>query len=420
MKGDVVYLEYNRFMLAPDFTAVDFRSPANLRNPHPFLADLREHAPLIRLPFPEQGGVPWLLTRYEDALWLHKDERITKDYLKRPGVDVSDPNDIQAMAAMSINRHVLTVDPPDHTRLRSLVHKAFTPRMIRELDGRIRQITTGLLDAALPKGHMDLISEFAIPLPVTVIADMLGVPMSDQDNFRRWTTVIVSEGIRNSGSEAAATAVLEFIMYFNWLFDQRREAPGDDLISGLLAVEEAGDKLSQQELISMVFLLLVAGYETTVNLIGNGTLSLLQHPAELAKLRSNPALMPSAIEEMLRYNGPVGLSTIRWAMEDIEMHGQRIDAGDMVAASYLSANRDPAVFENPDTFDITRDPNPHIAFGFGIHYCLGAPLARLEGSIALGSLLDRAPNLELGVETDTLDWHPMMTLHGMKAMPVSV
>jgi cytochrome P450 PksS len=209
-------------------------------------------------------------------------------------------------------------------------------------------------------------------------------------------------------------------MYFNWLFDQRREAPQDDLISGLLAVEEAGDKLSQQELISMVFLLLVAGYETTVNLIGNGTLSLLQHPDSLAQLRANPALMPTAIEEMLRFNGPVGLSTIRWAQEEIERHGQIIPQGALVASSYLAANRDPAAFENPDTFDITRDPNPHVAFGFGIHYCLGAPLARLEGSIALASLLERAPGLQLAVDPDALDWQPMMTLRGMKGMPVRV
>jgi cytochrome P450 PksS len=409
-------------MFAPvaDALDIDLRSPEVLRNPHPALAHLRENAPLIKLPFAEQGGIPWLLTRYEDALWLHKDERFTKDFFKRPGLTAEELSNQEAAAALSINRHVLTVDPPDHTRLRSLVHKAFTPRMIRELDGRIREITTGLLDAALPKGHMDLIEEFAIPLPVTVIAEMLGVPKTDRGNFRRWTTVIVTDGIRDSHSEALGIAVLEFVMYFNWLFDQRREAPQDDLISGLLAVEEAGDKLSQQELISMVFLLLVAGYETTVNLIGNGTLSLLQHPDSLAQLRANPALMPTAIEEMLRFNGPVGLSTIRWAQEEIERHGQIIPQGALVASSYLAANRDPAAFENPDTFDITRDPNPHVAFGFGIHYCLGAPLARLEGSIALASLLERAPGLQLAVDPDALDWQPMMTLRGMKGMPVRV
>jgi cytochrome P450 PksS len=398
----------------------DLLSPSTVRNPHPALAYLRAEAPIIRLPFAEQGGQPWLLTRYADAVWLHKDERITKDYLKRPGVDPTDQNDPMAMGAVSINRHVLTVDPPDHTRLRGLVHKAFTPRMIRELDGRIREITTGLLDAALPKGHLDLIADFATPLPVTVIAEMLGVPKADQGNFRRWTNTIVTESIRNPRSEGAAVAVLEFVMYFNWLFDQRRESPQEDLISGLLAVEEAGDKLAQQELISMVFLLLVAGYETTVNLIGNGTLALLEHPAALAQLRANPALMPTAIEEMLRFNGPIGLSTVRWALEDIDLHGQRICAGDMLAASYLSANRDPALFENPDGFDITRDPNPHIAFGFGIHYCLGAPLARLEGAIAIGSLLERAPRLALAADVDSITWHPLMTLHGMQALPVQV
>ena len=207
-------------------------------------------------------------------------------------------------------------------------------------------------------------------------------------------------------------------MYFHQMFDQRRADPKDDLISGLVQVEEGGDRLDQQELISMVFLLLVAGHETTVNLIANGTLTLLTHPEAMAQLKDNPALIRPAIEEMLRYEGPVGASSMRWALEDLELHGQQIAKGDLVMTSLLSANRDPARFSNPDTFDITRDPNKHIAFGHGIHYCLGAPLARLEGAIAINTLLRRLPNLELAVPTSELRWKPVLLLHGMEALPV--
>lgn len=386
-------------------------------NPHPVLARMRTEAPVYRVQHYEMGSYPWLLTRYEDCVNLLKDERFTKDAIRRPGT-VFDPTDIMHQAAMSINRHMLTVDPPDHTRLRGLVHKAFTPRMIRELAGRIEQIASDLLDKVEGQGHMDMMRDFAVPLPVTVIAEMLGVPLSDQAKFREWTQVIVNDGLKSAASERVATATLEFIMYFHALFDERRNYLGDDLISGLLQVEEAGDKLDQQELISMVFLLLVAGHETTVNLIANGTLALLTHPDQLKKLRKNPALMDSAIEEMLRFEGPVGASSMRWALEDMELHGQVIPAGDMVMASLLAANRDPAEFENPDDFDITRQPNRHIAFGTGIHYCLGAPLARLEGVIAFRALLDRLPNLQLDVDPKEIDWNETLLLHAMKSMPL--
>ena len=323
-----------------------------------------------------------------------------------------------AMAASTINRHMLTVDPPDHTRLRSLVHKAFTPKMIRELQGRMDEICNNLIDNVQAEGSMDFILDFALPLPITVIAELLGVPHSDQDKFRYWTQTIVMDGVKNPGTERIATAVLEFIMYFHELFDKRRAEPADDLISSLVQVEEAGDKLDQQELISMVFLLLVAGHETTVNLIGNGTLALLQNPDQMRKLQAQPELMESAVEEMLRYDGPVGVSTMRWALEDVEWYGQTIPAGDMVVASLLGANRDPQVFENPDTFDIARTPNRHIAFGHGIHYCLGAPLARLEGVVAFETLLKRLPQLQLDINVDEIEWNETVLLHSMKSMPV--
>jgi cytochrome P450 len=393
-------------------------TPEAFANPHPILAQLRGKMPVFKLSRVEMGSVPWLLTRYDDCVSLLKDERFTKDLLRRPGNEHLNRNDLMVQAASTINRHMITVDPPDHTRLRGLVHKAFTPRMIRELSGRIQQIGDDLLAKVKPQGKMDLVRDFAVPLPVTVIADLLGVPMSDQTKFREWTQAIVMDGMRSHDRDRTATAVLEFIMYFHDLFDTRRADPREDLISGLVQVEEAGDKLDAQELISMVFLLLVAGHETTVNLIGNGTLALLEHPDQMEKLWAHPDLMESAVEEMLRYNGPVGVSTMRWALEDLEMRGQPIAAGEMVMGSLLAANRDPAEFDNPDVFDITREPNRHIAFGSGIHYCLGAPLARLEGAIAIGAMLKQLPNLELDIEIPDIAWNETLLLNGMRSLPV--
>lgn len=398
----------------------DLYTPETLRNPHPILAQMRKEAPLYKLNRTEMGHIPWLLTRYEDCINLTKDDRFTKSLLRRPNADLTDPNDMSMQAAATINRHMLTVDPPDHTRLRNLVHRAFTPRMIREMGGRIQQIADDLIDKMQGKSQIDLIADFTVPLPITVIAELLGVPASDHGKFREWTQTIIVDGTRGVAGDRVAGAALEFIMYFHQLFDERRADPREDLISGLLQVEEAGDKLSSEELISMVFLLLAAGHETTVNLLANGTVDLLQHPDQLQLLRNNPALIDSAVEEMLRFNGPVGATTMRWALQDVEIHGQIIPAGDMVLASLLGADRDPAVFANPDVFDITRDPNPHMAFGHGIHYCLGAPLARMEGVIAFNTLLKRLPNLSLAVDVNALEWNDTILLHSMKALPVNI
>ncbi len=396
----------------------DLLAPDVLRNPHPILAHMRVEAPVYKSTHFEMGSRPWLLMRYDDSVSLLKDERFTKDLLRRPGNEHLNRNDLMVQAATTINRHMLTVDPPDHTRLRGLVHKAFTPRMIRALEARIHQITNDLLDRVQGQNRMDFMRDFALPLPVTVIADLLDVPAADQGKFREWTQAIVMDGLKGADSDRVATATLEFIMYFHQLFDERRAHPGDDLISGLVQVEEAGDKLDAQELISMVFLLLVAGHETTVNLLANGTLALMQHPDQMQKLRAHPELAESAVEEMLRYDGPVGTSTMRWALEDVEIHGRMIPAGDMVLSSLLAANRDPDVFPNPNTFDITRDPNRHIAFGNGIHYCLGAPLARVEAVIAFNVLLERLPNLALDIDVNDIQWNETLLLHSMKSLPV--
>jgi cytochrome P450 PksS len=404
-------------MLNASDTLYELLTPAIRRNPHPVLAVMREDAPVHQTHHSEMGAKPFLLTRYDDCVTLLKDdERFTKDFMKLAALMPVDEG--YNTDAMMINRHMLTVDPPDHTRLRSLVHKAFTPKMIREFEGRIQQIADDLLDRALEKNSIDLISEYAVPLPITVIAELLGVPSEDQARFRDWSQTIIIEGTRSGDMEKVGLAAMEFMMYFHDLFDKRRGDPREDLISGLLQVEEDGDKLDAQELIGMVFLLLAAGHETTVNLIGNGTLALLQHPDQMRMLQNDPSLIKTAVEEMLRYDGPIGISTLRWALHDVEWRGVTIPAGSMVCASLLAANRDPREFPDPDRFDITRSVNRHIAFGSGIHYCLGAPLARMEGAIAINSLLRRLPNLALDCDPNELEWNETLLLHGMTALPV--
>ena len=315
----------------------------------------------------------------------------------------------------AVNRHMLNLDPPDHTRLRALVHKAFTPKVIEELRPRIAQIAHDLLDEMAASNAGDLIEAFAFPLPVTVIAELLGIPAADRDKFRRWTKALLES---DSESESRDSA-MEFGMYMNALADERHANPRSDILSNLVHAEEQGDRLDRMELLSMLFLLLVAGHETTVNLIGNGTLALLTHPDQHAKLRDNPALIGTAVEEILRYNGPVETPTIRFAMEDVDWDGYRISTGDMLMPSLLGANRDPAMFPDPDKFDITRNPNPHVAFGYGIHFCLGAPLARMEGAIAINALLARFPNLRLDASPDTLEWSDQLLIHGLRTLPVS-
>lgn len=393
-------------------TKYDVLAPEVRWNPYPVYALMREEVPVFKTPYYEMGNQPWLLTRHDDCVTLQKDPRFTKSMARMAG----DSEEMQMAAA--INRHMLFADPPDHTRLRSLVQQAFTPRIINEMNDRVQTIADTLIDGLEGTSEFDLIAEYAFPLPIMVISELLGVPHEDREKFRRWSQIMITEGARGGDQELVGTAALEFILYFNDLFEQRRAEPKDDLISGLVQVEEAGDKLDGQELISMIFLLLVAGHETTVNLIGNGTLTLLQHPDQLQLLRDDPTLIRSAIEEMLRYESPVSATTMRWTLEDVEMRGVVIPAGEMVLASLASANRDPSVFDDPDTFDIRRTPNKHMAFGHGIHYCLGAPLARMEGAIAIPTLLRRMPNLALAVDARAVEWNPSILLRGMARMPV--
>lgn len=403
-------------------TFTDLLSQETKRDPVAFSAHLREQGPFIHLTNPFGMGETWIVTTYDDAIALLKDPRFIKDTQKvsspKDGQDASveSPSIIQRFLAF--RRDMLTVDPPDHTRLRGLVSKAFTPRMIEQLRPRIQQIADELLDAVQAQGRMDLIADFAFPLPITVISEMLGIPAQDRQQFRAWSQTIVTATVGPQPEEALA-ALETFVQYIKMLLADKHAHPGSDLTSGLVQAEERGDRLHENELISTIFLLIVAGHETTVNLIGNGMLALLEHPDQMHLLRQDSSLLPSAIEELLRYTAPVTLSTPRWASEDISMHGKVIHKGEMVFVSLIGADTDPRQFPDPELLDITRQENQHVAFGKGIHYCLGAPLARLEGQIAIGTLLQRLPNLQLGRESEQLTWTQSPILRGLTSLPVT-
>lgn len=397
---------------------VDLFDPDFKANPYPTYAQLRSNAPIHRVPLPDGRGM-WLVTRYEDVSAIFRDERFVKDWRNAmtPEQLAQVPAIPEVMKPLTSN--MLDTDPPDHERLRALVSKAFTPRLIERMRPRVQEIADTLLDAVRDKGEMDLIDDYAFPLPITVIAELLGVPAEDRDRFREWSNAAVSGDTTQEYIEKVLLPHMQaFTDYLRAMFDEKRKNPKDDLISALVQAEEAGDKLSEDELMAMVFLLLIAGHETTVNLIGNGSLALLQHPDQLRKLREDPALIKPAIEELLRYDGPVETSTERFAREDIAIGGTVIPRGEMVMVVIASADHDPDRFQDPDALDITRADNKHLAFGKGIHFCLGAPLARMEGQIAINTLLRRMPNLRLKYSPESLTWRPGMVLRGLKALPV--
>jgi cytochrome P450 len=317
---------------------------------------------------------------------------------------------------------MLNLDPPDHTRLRTLVNKAFTTNAVQGLTARVQAIADGLLDRVQTRGRMDLIEEYAFPLPMTVIAELLGIPARDRERFRRWSDAFVTPSVnlqRNAKKYAKTHRLMaDFTGYLREIFAERRRHPRADLISQLLQVEEAGDRLREDELFSMMILLIVAGHETVVNLIGNGVLALLQHPAQWALLQAQPALIGSAVEEMIRYDGPVERATMRFAACDLALDGHTLRRGDAVSLVLAAADRDPAHFPQPDQFEITRTNNRHLGFGLGIHYCLGATLARLESEIAINTLLRRMPNLHLAVPVETLRWRGIPILRGVEHLPV--
>jgi cytochrome P450 len=366
---------------------------------------------LITLP----GGQPvWLITGHQEVRQALRDPRIIK---REATGAILGGGLLSAEVIAATCSHMLNSNGSDHIRLRRLVTAAFTRRRIEQLAPRIQQITDELLDAMADAAQVDLINAFAYPLPITVICELLGVPAHRRGQFRDLSSVTAGRGVLGDPDVfvAASSAMVSLLRE---LVAAKRAHPTDDLLSSLVAVRDGADQLSEDELTSMAWLLLVAGHETTVNLIGNGVLALLTHPEQLALLRAQPDRLGTAIEELLRFNGPLQVATPRRTTEPVELCGSTIPAGEMVLPGLLAANRDPACTTQPDTFDITRTDNPHLAFGHGIHHCLGAPLARLEGRIALGSLLTRFPRLRLGVPPEQLTWRPGVLPHGLDALPV--
>jgi len=392
-------------------------------DPFPLYADLRRRAPIHR----NDLGF-WVVARHADCLAVLRDRRASSDSLNvavermpqgfRTPVAEDDP----IAAAMIEMRPFLFRDPPDHTRLRGLVSKAFTPKVVESLRTRTQQVVDELLDAALDADRVDLLEAFAYPLPVRVICDLLGVPVEDQDRFKVWSDAL-ARGLdpdfllTQEVIDARSEAVLQFSQYFFELLAERRRAPGEDLLSRLVQAEDGGTVLSEAELLSTCILLLVAGHETTVNLISGGTLALLRHPDQMERFRTDPGVLRSGVEEMLRFVSPVQL-TGRALTEDCEFGGVEFAEGDFAMLLIASANHDPEQFEDPERFDVTRTPNNHLGFGFGIHHCLGAPLARMEAQVALTSLVRRAPGLALTVGDVT--YKTNVVLRGMESLPVSM
>ncbi|MFE0258186.1 cytochrome P450 [Streptomyces sp. NPDC059010] len=374
-------------------------------NPHPVYARLREQGPVHRVLLPDWQSEVWLVVGHEEARAALADQRLSKD-----GAKIG----LKSLEEEMIGKNLLATDPPQHTRLRGLIARAFTMRRVEGLRPRIQQITDELLDAMLPRGHADLVESLAYPLPLTVICELLGVPEMDRVEFRRMSTQAIAP--TGPGSEVAAFTGLA--AYFTGLIEDKRCAgPTGDLLSDLIrTTAEDGDRLSPDELRGMAFILLIAGHETTVNLITSGVHALLTHPDQLAALRADMTLLDGAVEEMLRHEGPVETATFRYAAEPLEIAGRHIEKGEAVMVGLTAANRDAARYAAPDTFDIHRDTRGHLAFGHGLHYCLGAPLARLEARTALRSLLERAPDLAL--DGPPGEWMPGMLIRGMRSLPV--
>jgi cytochrome P450 len=389
---------------------------------HETFAEMREHDPVFQQPGLDGETPIWFLTRYEDVVaMLLDDERFVLDPAnaltpeeleERQGPIPPELNEL-------INRHVLTTDGDDHRRLRRLVTKAFTPRMVEQLRPRIQEIADELLDALGEIGEGDLVDDYAFPLPIVVIAELLGIPPEDRGRFRVWSNTFVSPPLGEEALGLFLEHTREFLTYLTDLFEKRRVEPRDDLVTALVQAKEQGDGLQENELFSMVILLIVAGHETTVSLIANSVLALLRHPEQLERLRREPSLVPGAIEELLRYDSPVERSITRLAATDVELGGRTIKRGEPVIAVLSSANRDAEQFRDADTLDLAREDIRHVGFGRGRHFCLGAPLARIEAEIALTTLLRRLPNLRLAAPPDSLRYRPVPLFRSLAALPVA-
>lgn len=397
----------------------DLYGPEFRADPHATFARMRERDPVLCQPGLDGETMIWFITRHADAAAvLLDDERFVRDPRLALTDDELAARDLPPAVDL-IDNHMLNRDGEDHRRLRRLVTTAFTPKMVEQLRPRIQTIADELLDAVESGGEMDLSAEYAFPLPITVIAEMLGIPGADHARFQEWSDAIITPVLDGEGLERFNELMGGFVAYLTDFFAARRADSRDDLVSALLAARDEGDALSEAELFGTVVLLIVAGHETTVGLIGNAVVNLLANPDQLELLRADPSLLPGAIEEVLRYEGPVERTLNRWAATDVELGGQTIRRGELVIAILGSADRDPTRYPEPDRLDVCRADTRHLAFGRGSHYCLGAPLARLETEIALETLFRRLPGLRLAVEPDELEWRPTPGFRRVTALPVA-
>jgi cytochrome P450 len=396
---------------------VDIYSAEHKRDPFPFYALLRSEAPVF------EAGVPvlkraWLITRYDDVvLCLQDSDRFVKN---ASNAGLRSPKSMPWWTPASLrtlSENMLDLDDPTHRRLRALINKAFSRARIEQLRNRTEVLAEGLVDRMRAKSKPDLIEDFALPLPLTVISDLLGLPEEARPRFRKWSNVFL--GARSEFRMALSLpSIFALMRYLRRLVATRRRAPKDDLISALIAVEEGGERLSESELIAMLVLLIIAGHETTVNLIGSGMLALMENHRERERLLGDDSLLGSAVEELLRFTAPVETATERYAAQDIDLHGTTIRRGDVIFPIIASANRDAQKFAEPDRLDVARKPNPHLAFGDGVHFCVGSHLARMEAEIAFGCLLRRLPNLSLACPAHELQWRAAPVVRGLKSLPV--
>lgn len=400
-------------------TMIDLTAPEVQRDPHRLYAELRRRPDIARVQH-DRNGEAFLIVRYDDALFVLRDPRFSSDARKLPDhADWSEKWYIPAVLKRFANTMAL-VDEPDHTRLRTLVHRAFTPQRVEQMRASIERLAHDLLDRQRGRDVVDFMDVFAVPLPLTVIGDLMGISQADRADFRRWMSNTISDFSPRRPLELIPKLLNAFALnrLLRRIVADRRVHPTDDLTTALVQAEADGDRFSEDELLAMLFLILFAGHETTVNLLGSGTLALLQHPDQLALLQANPDRLDLAIEELLRFTSPVQHVAYRYALEDVEIGGTLISRGSTLIVSIAAANRDESVFPNADTLDITRSPNRHIAFGFGVHYCLGAPLARLEAEIGFRVLLERCAKIELAIPAEALEWHGVPALRSLTRLPV--
>jgi cytochrome P450 len=392
--------------------------PEIILDPHSLYAGVRGLGPVVRATTPNQMDV-WIVHRHEEARALLGDRRLSKDLHK--ALDTVLPADSTEVANLrsltpAVRDILLAIDPPDHTRLRRLVNGSFTPRRVEKMRPSIERMAEEILAGIAHQEHVDLMEEFARPLTDRVNCALLGMPLPDAPKLREWAAVLAALSVETPENCRAASEALE--QYLVELVAARRAAPGDDLTSALIAGRDSDGGLTEKELLSLICVLYIAASDTTPNLIGNGTLALLQHPDQLAKLRANPELLPTAVEELIRYDGPIHLASFRHTVEPLEIGGVTIPAGEVVVIPLLAANRDPERFADPDRLDLTRPPNGQLGFGHGIHHCVGAGLGRLVAEIAFEKLFERFPALRLDVPATELSWQFNLQNRGLQALPV--